>query len=45
MSDNKVTYGLLNWGPCVDQLKVSDDFKNKLIITFYINFRNNFVNN
>ena len=31
MSDNKVTYGLLNWGPCVVQLKVSDDFKNKLI--------------
>ena len=31
MSNDKVTYNVLNWGPCVVQLKVSDDFKNKLI--------------
>jgi|TARA_R110000824_G_C15117994_1_gene667780 hypothetical protein len=31
MSDDKVTYNVLNWGPCVVQVKVSDDFKNKLL--------------
>ena len=30
--DNKVTYGVLNWGPCVMQVKISEDFKNKLLI-------------
>jgi len=31
MNDDKVTYNVLNWGPCVVQVKVSDDFKNKLL--------------
>ena len=31
-SNDQVTYGVLNWGPCIVQLKISDDFKNKLII-------------
>jgi hypothetical protein len=30
--NDQVTYGVLNWGPCIVQLKISDDFKNKLII-------------
>ena len=30
--DNKVTYGTLNWGPCVVQLRISDEFKNKLLV-------------
>ena len=32
MSDDKVTYNVFNWGPCVLQVKVSDDFKNKLLV-------------
>jgi hypothetical protein len=32
MNDDKVTYNVLNWGPCVVQVKVSDDFKNKLLL-------------
>tara|TARA_E500000305_G_C3965118_1_gene209115 strand:- start:61 stop:753 length:693 start_codon:yes stop_codon:yes gene_type:complete len=28
---NEVTYGVLNWGPCVMQLKISDSFKDKLL--------------
>ena len=32
MSDDKVTYNVFNWGPCVLQVKVSDDFKNKLLL-------------
>ena len=32
MSDDKVTYNVLNWGPCVVQVKVSDEFKNKLLV-------------
>lgn len=31
MSDDKVTYNVLNWGPCVVQVKISDDFKNRLL--------------
>jgi len=30
-TNEQVTYGVLNWGPCVCQLKISDDFKNKLL--------------
>lgn len=30
-ANEKVTYGVLNWGPCVTQLKISEDFKNKLL--------------
>ena len=29
--NNTVTYGTFNWGPCVVQLRISDDFKNKLL--------------
>jgi hypothetical protein len=29
--EQKVTYGVLNWGPCVMQIKISDQFKNKLL--------------
>ena len=32
MNDDKVTYNVLNWGPCVVQVKISDDFKNKLLL-------------
>jgi hypothetical protein len=32
MSDDKITYNVLNWGPCVVQVKVSDEFKNKLLV-------------
>lgn len=32
MSEDKVTYNVFNWGPCVLQVKISDDFKNKLIL-------------
>jgi hypothetical protein len=32
MSEDKVTYNVFNWGPCVLQVKVSDDFKNKLLL-------------
>jgi len=31
-TNEQVTYGVLNWGPCVCQLKISDDFKNKLLV-------------
>ena len=31
MSDDKVTYNVLNWVPCVVQVKISDDFKNRLL--------------
>ena len=30
--ENKVTYGVLNWGPCVTQIKISDEFRNKLLV-------------
>ena len=29
--DEKITYGVLNWGPCVVQVKITDEFKNKLL--------------
>ena len=32
MSDDKVTYNVLNWGPCVVKLKVSEEFRNKLLV-------------
>ena len=28
---NKVTYGVLNWGPCIVQIKISESFKEKLL--------------
>ena len=30
-TEEKVTYGVLNWGPCVCQLKISDNFRNRLL--------------
>jgi len=31
MSDDQVTYNVFNWGPCVVKVKISDDFKNRLL--------------
>ena len=32
MNDDKVTYNVFNWGPCVVKLKVSEEFRNKLLV-------------